>query len=68
MPLYDMDKLMDRIKSLQEFTIERELPEDFRFGGTVPYDMKISNGKAFIKVLAADLDEANDKVDEFLIK
>jgi hypothetical protein len=68
MPVYDMDKLMSRIKSLQEYTIERELPEDFTFGGHVPYDMKISNGTAFIKVYAADLEEANDKVDEFLIK
>lgn len=68
MPVYDMDKLMTRIKSLQEFTIQRELPEDFTFGGQIPYDIKISDGNIFIKVYAADLNEANDKVDDFLLK
>lgn len=67
-PLYHMDQLMKRIKNLQEFTIERELPSDFAFDGRVPYDMKISNGTAYIKVYAEDLDEANDKIDDFLIK
>lgn len=67
-PLYDMDKLMNRVKSLQEYTIERELPEDFQFGGTIPYDMKIVAGVAYIRVYASDLQEANDKVDEFLLK
>lgn len=57
---------MQRIKSLREFTIERELPEDFSFTGQVPYDMKISEGIAYVKIYAADLEEANQKVDDFL--
>jgi hypothetical protein len=61
-----MNDLMKRVKSLQIFTIERELPEDFVFTGTVPYDMKISSNTAYIKVYAADLSEANQKIDEFL--
>lgn len=65
-PIYNMNDLMKRVKSLQVFTIERELPEDFAFTGTVPYDMKISGGTAFIKVYAVDLQEANQRIDEFL--
>lgn len=65
-PIYNMNDLMKRVKSLQVFTVERELPEDFVFTGTVPYDMKISEGIAFIKVYAVDLQEANQRVDDFL--
>jgi hypothetical protein len=65
-PIYNMNDLMKRVKSLQVFTVERELPEDFVFTGTIPYDMKISEGTAFIKVYAVDLQEANQRVDKFL--
>lgn len=65
-PIYNMQEIMKRVKSLQLFTIERELPEDFAFTGTVPYDMKISGGTAFIKVYAVDLQEANQRIDEYL--
>ena len=64
-PIYNMNDLMKRVKRLQIFTIERDLPEDFIFTGTVPYDMKISDNTAFIKIYAADLSEANQKIDEF---
>jgi hypothetical protein len=63
--MYNVNELMNRVKSLQIFTIERDLPEDFVFTGTVPYDMKISDNTAFIKVYAADLSEANQRIDEF---
>ena len=65
-PIYNMRDLMKRVKSLQIFTVERELPEDFQFTGKVPYDMKVSEGIAYIKVYAVDLAEANQRVDEFL--
>ena len=65
-PVYNMRDLMKRIKSLQQFTIEREMPETFVFTGQVPYDMKIADGMMYIKVYAADLNEANQRIDEFL--
>ena len=65
-PAYNMRDIMKRIKTLKQFTIERELPEDFAFTGQVPYDMKISEGMAYIKVYAINLAEANQRVDEFL--
>ena len=67
-PIYNMRDVMKRIKNLRVFTIERELPEDFVFTGTVPYDMKISEGKAYIKVYAINLAEANQRADDFLSK
>ena len=59
---------MKRIKNLRQYTIERELPENFVFTGQVPYDMKISDGMAYIKIYAIDLDEANQRADDFLSK
>jgi hypothetical protein len=65
-PVYNMREIMKRIKTLQAFTIEREIPESFEFDGKVPYDMKIMEGIAYIKVYAVDVEEANQRVDEFL--
>lgn len=65
-PIYNMRDVMKRIKNLRQFTIERELPEDFVFTGQVPYDMKISEGMAYIKIYAIDLAEANQRADDFL--
>ena len=63
-----IESLMQRVKSLQEFTIETDLPEDFHMSGKVPYDIKIIENKAFVKVYAADLEEAQNKVYEYLFK
>ena len=57
---------MKRIKSLHEYTIEREVAENFAPNGTVPYDIKIVKNIATIKLYAIDLDEANQRVDDFL--
>ena len=65
-PIYNMRDVMKRIKNLRQFTIERELPENFVFTGQVPYDMKITEGKAYIKIYAIDLAEANQRADDFL--
>lgn len=65
-PIYNMRDIMKRIKNLRVYTIERDLPENFVFTGTVPYDMKISEGKVYIKVYAINLSEANQRVDDFL--
>ncbi len=66
-PAYDINQLMNRVKSLREFTITREVPEDFEFNGKIPYDMKISEGMMSIKVYASSIQEANARVDEFLV-
>jgi hypothetical protein len=60
------NNLIDRAKNLQEFTVSITLPEDFRFNGLVPFDFSANGNKAKIKVFAINVDEANDKVSEWL--
>ena len=60
------NNLIFRAKNLQEFIVETDTPEDFRFNGRVPFDMQIVDGEATIKVLALTLDEAMMRVDSFL--
>lgn len=63
-----IENLMQRIKSLQEFTVETELPDNFEMNGRVPFDMKIVENKAYVKVYAVDYEEAQNKVYEYLFK
>lgn len=63
-----IENLMQRLKSLQEFTVETEIPENFEMNGRVPFDMKIVENKAFVKVYAVDYEEAQNKVYEYLFK
>ena len=58
--------LISRAKNLQEFTVETEVPEDFRFNGLIPFDMKIEDGMIKAKVYALDFDEAVQRLDDFL--
>lgn len=59
---------MDRVKSLRKFTIQSEIPDNFEMRGTIPFDMKISNGIGTFTVYAASQEEAVSKVDEYLNK
>lgn len=54
----DAKELINRVKNLQEFEVQVTLPEDFRFGGKVPYDMDIIGNQAFVKVVAETIEEA----------
>jgi CRISPR/Cas system-associated protein Cas10 (large subunit of type III CRISPR-Cas system) len=58
--------LINRAKNLQEFTVEVEVPEDFRFNGLIPFDMTINEGMISAKVFALDFDEAVKRLDDFL--
>lgn len=58
--------LIDRAKNLQEFEVIRTMPEDFRFSGTVPFDMSIYGDQMYIKVLAVSIEEAIQKADSWL--
>jgi len=61
----EFDKVMDRIKNLTEYEVQVDIPEDFQFDGVVPYDMNISGDKAFVKVVAATINEAKEKAMEY---
>ena len=66
-PAYDIKAIMDRVKSLRQFTVTRELPENFVFTGQIPFDMTVKENVAKFKVYAVDINEAEEKVDKFLL-
>jgi len=61
----EFDKVMNRIKNLNEYEVMVPFPKDFEFGGPVPYDMSISGDKAFVKVIAESIEEATLKANEY---
>lgn len=61
----EFDSVMDRIKNLQTFEVMVDVPEDFQFYGVVPFDISISGGKAFVTLVAANIQEAVDRVNQF---
>ena len=60
------NNLIFRAKNLQEFVVETDVPENFRFNGVVPFDMEIVEGVISAKVLAIDFDEAVAVFDKWL--
>ena len=60
------NNLIHRAKNLQEFVVETDVPEDFRFNGVVPFDMSIDEGQIEAKVYGIDFDEAVNTFDKWL--
>lgn len=60
------NNLIHRAKNLQEFVVETDVPEDFRFNGVIPFDMQIKDSIISAKVIALDFDEAVTQLDNFL--
>lgn len=60
------NNLINRAKHLQEFVVTTDVPEDFRFNGTIPFDMEIKDGEIAAKVYAVDFDEAVQRLNSFL--
>ena len=60
------NNLIFRAKHLEEFVVTTDVPEDFRFNGIVPFDMKIEDNIIEAKVWAVDFDEAVNRLSEFL--
>jgi hypothetical protein len=58
--------LIFRARNLNEFTVTTDVPEDFRFNGTIPFDMEIKDNVITAKVWAVDFDEAAKRLDDFL--
>ena len=58
--------LIFRAKNLQEFTVETEIPDDFRFNGLIPFDIQITGSILSAKVYAIDFDEAVKRLHEWL--
>lgn len=60
------NNLIFRAKNLIEYTITTEVPEDFRFNGTIPFDMEIKENVIYAKVWGIDFDEAVSRLNEWL--
>jgi hypothetical protein len=60
------NNLIHRAKNLQEFVVETDVPEDFRFNGVIPFDMQIKDSIISAKVIALDFDEAVTQLNNFL--
>jgi hypothetical protein len=61
-----MDQLINRAKNLQEFTVCVDVTDDFKFNGTVPFDMTIINNEIEAKVWAVDFEEAVNRLDKWI--
>jgi hypothetical protein len=60
------DHFINRAKHLNEFTVTTDVPEDFRFNGTIPFDMEIKENVIHARVWAIDFDEAAQRLDSWL--
>lgn len=60
------DHFINRAKQLQEFTVVTDVPDDFRFNGEVPFDLKIKEDQIEAKVYAVDFDEAAQRLGNWL--
>ena len=62
----DIKSVMNRIKNLQEFEVYIDIPDEFIFNGTFPFDMVIDRDQsARVLVIAESQEEAESKVAEF---
>ena len=58
--------LINRVRSLQEFVVETELPEDFAIHGYIPFHITIRDGVMTARVLALSHEDAQDQVHRFV--
>ena len=58
--------LIFRAKNLIEFEVETELPDNFAFNGTVPFDLTIKDNIITAKVWAINFDEAAHRLNDYL--
>jgi hypothetical protein len=62
----DINQVMNRIKNLQEFEVIIDIPDEFIFNGTMPFDMVIDRDQsARVLVIAETQQEAEEKVSQF---
>jgi hypothetical protein len=61
----DVKDVINRIKNLQKFEVNVQLPEHFAFTGVIPYDMVITGDTATVTVYAATETEARQRAEEY---
>jgi hypothetical protein len=58
--------LIHRAKNLQEFVVEVDVPDNFRFNGLIPFDMVIEDNVMKAKVYGLTFEEAVATFDKYL--
>jgi hypothetical protein len=58
--------LINRVRSLQEFVVETELPENFAIRGYIPFHITIRDGVLTARVMAVSAEDAQHMVERFL--
>ena len=62
----DIKQVMNRLKNLKEFEVVIDIPDEFYFHGTMPFDMVIERDQsARVLVIAESQQEAEQKVSQF---
>jgi hypothetical protein len=58
--------LINRVRSLQEFVVETELPENFAIRGYIPFHITIRDGVLTARVMAVSAEDAQHILERFL--
>lgn len=60
------NNLINRARNLHKYIIETDVPENFRFNGTIPFDIQIKDNIISAEVYGVDFDEAVNIFDKWL--
>lgn len=58
-------QVIDRIRGLKQFVVRVPVPPEFRFTGSVPFDLEIVGSTAMVTVWAATQEEAQTRAETF---
>jgi hypothetical protein len=58
-------QVIDRLMNLKEFTVKVRVDDNWTPNGMVPFDIKIKNNIATVKIPALTKEEAKQKVSEY---
>ena len=58
-------RVINRIRNLKQFVVRVPVPSEFRFSGSVPFDMEIVGSTAMVTVWANTEPEAQQRAEEF---
>lgn len=60
-----IQQVLNRIKGLKQFVVRVPVPEEFRFTGSVPFDIEIAGNIAMVTVFASTHEEAQIRAKQF---
>lgn len=63
-----IDNTVGKMKDIRLFTVEVEVPENKKIPGFIPMESEEKQNKGWFKVYALTMEEATEKVNEFIQK